>query len=236
MFPRIFWSGDSTVKQNNYMTYPQTGIGQGLPLFLKKEIIIINDAENGRSTKSFIAEGRLAKIEQEMIEGDFHFIQFGHNDAKPDCERHTEPFTTYQVYLEEFVEVTRKKKAQPLFITPLYRRFFDENNLLIENVHLDYPQAMKELGYKLSVPVIDLCTLSKKLIQKAGTEVTKEWFLHLPSNKYENFPHGIEDNTHIQYQGAVTFASIIAAELRNLGDIYEELLLPILKDLKDESL
>ena len=74
MAPKIFWAGDSTVTQNNYTTYPQTGIGQGLGVYLKKDIVIRNFAENGRSSLSFIDEQRLAPIYNEMRAGDFFFI------------------------------------------------------------------------------------------------------------------------------------------------------------------
>ncbi len=79
---RLFWAGDSTVKENNFTTYPQTGIGQGMKLFIHKDIKIENHAENGRSTKSFIDESRLAVIYDRIREGDLLFIQFGHNDSK----------------------------------------------------------------------------------------------------------------------------------------------------------
>ena len=236
MLPRIFWAGDSTVKQNDYTSYPQTGIGQGLPLYLKKEIILVNRAENGRSTKSFIDEGRLSQIEQEIQEGDFLFIQFGHNDEKPDVERHTDPFTTYQANLETFVNVAMNKKAHPLFITSLYRRIFDDRGQLIENTHLDYPMAMIELGNKLNVPVIDLCELSKSLIQQTGMEQTKEWFMNLPSGRYPNYPEGKSDNSHLQYEGAVLFAGLIAKELHKLGGIFEELLMPHQTEQEDANL
>ena len=65
--PRIFWAGDSTVKQNDFTSYPQCGIGQGFSLFVKKEIIIVNRAENGRSTKSFIDWNLLRRISAKAI-------------------------------------------------------------------------------------------------------------------------------------------------------------------------
>lgn len=236
MSPRIFWAGDSTVKQNDYTTYPQTGIGQGMSLFLKKEIFVINYAENGRSTKSFIEEGRLDQIDSELKEGDFLFIQFGHNDEKPDVARHTDAYTTYQENLKKFIEVAHKHKAVPVLITSLYRRLFDENGILIDGTHQNYPDAMIDLGKQLSVPVIDLCSLSKSLIQDAGTEKSKRWFLHIPANVYSHFPDGKQDNSHLQYEGAVTFSGLIANELRNLGGSYEELLLPTDAPKEDAAL
>ena len=71
---KIFWAADSTVQYNSILTYPQTGIGQMMHLFLKPEVQVCNHAKNGRSTKSFIDQGRLAVIEEQIGEGDFLFI------------------------------------------------------------------------------------------------------------------------------------------------------------------
>ena len=124
--PRIFWAGDSTVKQNDFTSYPQCGIGQGFSLFVKKEILIVNRAENGRSTKSFIDEGRLEFIKENIRKGDFLFIQFGHNDEKNDPLRYTDPQTTFKENLRTFIDTARNAGAYPLLITPLYRRLFAE--------------------------------------------------------------------------------------------------------------
>ena len=46
---------------------------------------------NGRSSKSFIDEGRWDKVLSLIKKGDYVFIQFGHNDEKPKADRHTDP-------------------------------------------------------------------------------------------------------------------------------------------------
>ena len=128
---RIFWAADSTVQTNDYTTYPQTGIGQVFPLFVKPEYQVCNHAKNGRSTKSFMDEGRLKAIEEKIGAGDFLFIQFGHNDEKKeDPTRYTEPFSTYMENLETFIRVAKDHSAYPVLITPLERRcFMDEKHL-----------------------------------------------------------------------------------------------------------
>jgi len=237
MEKRIFWAGDSTVKQNDYTCFPQTGMGQAFALFIKRNIRIENYAQNGRSTKSFIAEGRLAAIDRKINEGDFLFIQFGHNDEKLDEARHTDAFTDYQENLIKFIDVAKKNGAKPVLITPLYRRLFNEDGkTLTPNTHLEYPQAMIQLGEKLNVAVIDLCSLSKKIIEEAGDEVTKEWFNYVPAGKYPNFPDGKEDNSHLRYEGAYRFCMIVAEELEQLGDIYKELLLDPNEDSENPEL
>ena len=138
--PRIFWAGDSTVKQNDFTSYPQCGIGQGFSLFVKKEILIVNRAENGRSTKSFIDEGRLDYIRENIRKGDFLFVQFGHNDEKNDPLRYTDPQGSFKENLRTFIKVAHDIGAYPLLITPLYRRIFESEGKLVDNTHLTYPQ------------------------------------------------------------------------------------------------
>ena len=222
----IYWAGDSTVQYNDITTYPQTGIGQVFHLFLKPEVKVLNFAKNGRSTKSFIDEGRLAAIEEQITEGDFLFIQFGHNDEKKaDPVRYTDPFGQYMVNLERFVNVAREKKAYPVLITPLERRCFAEGNQLGVGEHSDYVAAMKQAAENLDVPLIDLYSMSREKLRKAGAEKTKDWYMHLPKDVYLSHPEGLTDNTHLKYEGAVVYGGCIAAGLKKLGGRYSELLL-----------
>lgn len=222
---KIFWAGDSTVKQNSILTYPQTGIGQALPLYLKKEILICNHAENGRSTKSFIEEGRLQEIEKQIAPGDYLFIQFGHNDAKiEDPTRYTDPATTYKANLQVFIGVANAAGAQPVLITPLERRCFEEDGTLGEGGHQAYVAAMKQLAAQEAVPLIDLYAASRDILQQAGAVGSKPWYMQLAAGQFPTHPDGLEDNTHLQPAGAVVFANCIAKGLQALGGNYAALL------------
>lgn len=223
-YPVIHWAGDSTVKQNNITTFPQTGIGQAFSLFVKRQVLIRNYAENGRSTKSFLAEGRALEIEDNISEGDFLFIQFGHNDEKiKDPKRYTAPYGEYTENLKFFINLARKHGAFPVLITPLYRRIFVNDYELDANTHGEYPAAVKKLAEEENVPCIDLCSLSKKRIEEAGKEETYDWFMNIPDDSFKNFGPQT-DNTHLQPKGAIVFGSIIAGELRNLGKPYSDIL------------
>ncbi len=223
---KIFWAGDSTVKENTFTSYPQTGIAQGLRLYLKRDIEIRNHAENGRSTKSFIDESRLAAIYDEMREGDFLFIQFGHNDAKEEDESRFAPaYGAYQENLEKFVRAARDRKAYPVLITPLSRRQFIDANTLKVDIHGDYPDAMKAVADKLEVPIIDLYASSRQQIEDMGAYRSRDCFMHLPKGVFSNYPDGLMDNTHLKYEGAVIFAGLVAAGLKQLGTRYGELIL-----------
>lgn len=208
----IFWASDSTVKTNDFTTYPQTGIGQGMPLFLAKDVIVHNHSENGRSTKSFIDESRLAEIYNKLRKDDFFFIQFGHNDGKKEDKlRFTKPYGQYQSNLEKYINVARNRKAYPVLITPLCRRWFLDGRTLEKEIHGDYPKAMKDLGEKMNTPVIDLYEMSRSFLEKAGDQKSKEYYIE-------------GDNTHLRYPGAVVFADMIAYGLYQLGAPYKELL------------
>lgn len=221
----IFWAGDSTVQYNSILTYPQTGMGQVLNLFLKPEIRIENHAKNGRSTKSFIDESRLTPIYDKISEGDFLFIQFGHNDEKKeDPARYTEPFSEYMQNLEKFVNVARNKKAYPVLITPVERRCFLDEEHLDLGEHTDYVAAMKQTAENLNVPLVDLYSMSRGEMRKAGAQKTKEWYMHLPAGIYPYHMEGLEDNTHLKYAGAVIYAGCIARGLKELGGVYSEIL------------
>ncbi|HCL02882.1 MAG TPA: GDSL family lipase, partial [Lachnoclostridium phytofermentans] len=138
--------------------------------------------------------------------------------------------------LKQYIKVAIDHKAHPILITPLYRRLFKEDGQLVEDTHLDYPDAMIALGNELKIPLIDLCAISKDLIKKTGDERSRKWFMHLEPMEYPNYPEGKNDNTHLKYDGAVTFAGIIAEELRKLGERYADLLLPIDGEKEDVAL
>ncbi len=223
---KIFWAADSTVQTNTYLTYPQTGIGQVFPLFIKKEYSVENHAKNGRSTKSFMDEGRLKAIEERIGEGDFLFIQFGHNDEKiNDPSRYTEPFSSYIENLETFIKVAREHGAYPVLITPLERRCFDESGVLGEGAHGDYVAGMKQVAEKNNVPLVDLYTKSRVALKELGEPSSRKWYMNFPADEYKQRPDGSVDNTHLRYDGAVNFASMIAEGLKELGGIYEAILL-----------
>ena len=208
----IYWASDSTVQYNDIMTYPQTGIGQVLGLYLKPEVCVSNHAKNGRSTKSFIEESRLAKIENDITKGDFLFIEFGHNDEKKeDPLRYTEPDGTYKYNLKQYINVARNKQAYPVLITPLERCHFVNADKLEQSAHEEYAKAMIDVGSRLNVPVIDLWTASRKMLEAAGESESISWFM--------------PDYTHLQYKGAVKFAGCIAEGLCQLGNPYKALLL-----------
>ena len=220
----IYWAGDSTVKQNSIVTYPQTGIGQMMHRYTRlREVMIANHAENGRSTKQFIDEGRLARIYDRITKGDFLFIQFGHNDEKiADPARYADPQSDYPANIEKFVNVARDKGAYPVIITPLTRCRYASNAMLR---HDAWAQAARETAKRLDVALIDLTAMSEQVVAQRGEEkAATTLYMSIPAGVYPAYPNGLEDGTHLQPLGAMTFAGLIARGLHELGGVYAELL------------
>lgn len=223
---KIYWAADSTVQTNDITTYPQTGMGQVLSLYLKEDVEVKNHAKNGRSTKSFMDEGRLQVIDEQIGEGDFLFIQFGHNDEKEeDPTRYTEPYSTYMENLGIYIDVARKHGAYPVLITPLERRCFMENGHLGMGAHSDYVAGMKQTAANLNVPLVDLYSMSRTEMKNAGEAESRNWYMNFDAGIYANYMEGKQDNTHLRYEGAVLYAGLVAKGLKELGGIYADLLI-----------
>ena len=223
---KIFYAGDSTCARYGILKFPMTGIGQGLELYVKPEIIIDNHAVGGRSSKSFIDEGRLQVIEDQIGKGDFLFVQFGHNDEKARDERHTTPYGTYKENLKKYIEVARNAGAIPVLITPVSRRWFADSWKLVSEISLgDYAAGMKQVAEEEQVALIDLYSKSRAKLEEAGAVETTKWYRHLAKGEYPACPDGIMDNTHLKPEGARIFAGLVAEGLKELGGIYSELLI-----------
>lgn len=208
----VFYIGDSTVARNNIHSYPQTGMSQGLQLYVKESIQIESYAKNGRSTKSFLDEGRFQAVEAAMRPGDLLLIQFGHNDEKQDLARHTDPQTTFKANLRLFIDAAHRCGAHPVLITPIARRLFDEAGNFCPGSHGPYPEAMRELAIDVGVPLIDLTTATESFLAQLGDEPSKPLFM---------WP---KDNTHLKPEGAVKMAGLLAEGLASLGGIYAGIL------------
>ena len=150
------------MQYNDWTSYPQTGWVQLLDRFFESGTQILNFARNGRSSKSFIAEGRFKKVLEQAQSGDFALIQFAHNDEKSnDPERYASPEKggEFRKNLSFMAKELEKKGVKPVFLTPVTRRKFVSENK-IENSHGLYPNAILETAAELKIPCIDLTALS----------------------------------------------------------------------------
>ena len=209
---RIFYIGDSTVQFNKIDTYPQTGMSQVLELFTAPGVRVEHHGKNGRSTKSFLDEGLFEPVKKQMGQGDLLLIQFGHNDEKEDPLRHTDPFGSYQENLRYFIGAARAAGAYPVLVTPIARRLFDGDGNFRPGSHGEYPEAVRQLGVQLNVPVADLTAKTEAYLAELGDAASRPLFI---------WP---KDNTHLKYDGAVQMVSLLCREMAGMGEPYRAVL------------
>ena len=213
---RIFLIGDSTMADKAIIGNPERGWGMALPLFFSGNVVIENHARNGRSTKSFLTEGRWAAVYEKLKPGDYVFIQFGHNDEKKaDTSRFTDPRTDYKANLLRFVVETRSKGAVPVLMTPVARRRFDKNGEP-EPTHGDYPAVVRELAEEQNVPLIDAEKASMQLLAKYGVEGSKRIYDWARPELFSAAPGGKKDDTHFNSFGAIKIAQLVVSAIKEL--------------------
>lgn len=234
----IFTIGDSTMANKKLEGgNPERGWGQMLSRYFTDDITIDNHAVNGRSSKSFINEGRWDAVLSKIQKGDYVFIQFGHNDEKNDPNRHTDPGTTFDANLKKFVEDTRAKGGIPVLFNSIVRRNFgkadgnavanaikqddirngidpkapkdsiEEGETLIDT-HGAYLISPKNVAKELNVTFIDLNSLTHKLVEGMGPQKSKELYLWVEPKTVPALPNGREDNTHLNVHGASVIAEM----------------------------
>lgn len=226
----IFMIGDSTMANKKIDGgNPERGWGMVLPGFFSEDIKIDNHAANGRSSKSFISEGRWEKVISKVKKGDYVFIQFGHNDEKADSTRHTAPGTTFDENLRRYVNETRAKGGIPVLFNSIVRRNFvqpkdasitkdvrripgekelPKEGTVLFDTHGAYLDSPRNVAKELGVTFIDMNKITHDLVQELGPVESKKLFMFVEPNQVPAFPKGREDNTHLNIYGARTIAGL----------------------------
>jgi len=210
--PHVHLAGDSTMADKpTDPPNPEHGWGQLLPKFFKDPAMIVNYAANGRSTRSFITEGRWQKLVDALQPGDWVIIQFAHNDEKifPDARGE------FQDNLRRFVADVRAKQATPLLATPCARRSFDPTGKLIDT-HGDYPDAVRAVASETKTPLLEMNRLTMTLEEGHGPEGSKRLHLWIGANVYSRQPAGYQDDTHYSAYGAERVAALAVQEIIRL--------------------
>lgn len=235
----VFMIGDSTMANKDTTGGKQErGWGMVLQQYFDNHVVVDNHAVNGRSSKSFIGEGRWDKVLAKIKPGDYVFIQFGHNDEKPQPERHTDPGSTFDDNLRKFVNDTRSKGGIPVLFNAVVRRNFalkvqknddDEklrnldaksgNNVLegdtLYDTHGDYRFSPANVAKEMGVVFIDANAITHELEQGLGREASKKLHMIFAPGEHPSLPNGRWDNTHYNIYGANQVAVLL---IKAVGD------------------
>ncbi len=225
----IYMVGDSTMADRyDTIETPERGWGQVFPTFLAEEATVINHAKNGRSTKSFLAEGRWEAVMQTLSKGDVVILQFGHNDAK---ETDSVRFCTPEQYADNLTFMIQQAKsvgALPVLCTPIARRHYKDNEL--QYVHGQYPDAAKQVAEAEQIPLVDMTAMTMDWLAPLGDEGSQPYFVYvmLPG-EYSKYPEGKTDNTHLRLAGALEVARIFSKAVK------EQKIMPLCKYVQPDN-
>ncbi len=223
--PVFYIIGDSTVRNGDGSgKNGQWGWGSLMaPYFDTSKISVQNHAIGGRSSRTFITEGRWEKILQTLKKGDYVIMQFGHNDASPlddtarargtirgigndsteiynPIRKMREVVHTYGWYMRKYVKETKAKGAVPIICSLVPRNNWKDGK--VTRSADSYALWAKQIAEQEGAFYINLNELVAIEYEKLGSEKVKTFF---PA-----------DHTHTNIEGAKLNTSIVAKTLKNI--------------------
>ncbi len=216
----IHVAGDSTVQTYKDNVYPQTGWGQVIGYFFDGARVKVNNAAlGGRSSRTFIEEGRLDGIMNAAQKGDYLFVQFGHNDRDYSKEARYVPPADFPGYIQQFVDAGKKKGVNVILISPMNLNG-SRNVFSTGSNNYDARGMMQTVAKNNKIPFVDLNMKSYNTYNNTykgmGDYVTRYLYKKLEKGEYPNYPDGVNDGTtHFQEMGSMGHAQMICEELED---------------------
>ncbi len=241
--PTIYLVSDSTVQSYTDYYAPQTGWGEVLceyfgasdykktakdcansvrhesQVYETEHVIVENRALGGRSSASFIQEGLLDDVLEDVKPGDYLFVQFGHNDNTPSRPNRYVAPADFGKWIQTYVNGAIQRGVTPVLVTPVARYDYSTNSdgslKSFNSGFAKYGAVMKEISKEQNIPLIDLTARTIAVCNKYGIEGSKTLFLHVAAGVYEGqYKNGATDNTHLQVLGAREFSKCVAQGLK----------------------
>ena len=234
--PTLYLASDSTVQSYDEYYQPQTGWGETLWDFFGEKIeqrevegasytqaeiyeaenaIVENRAIGGRSSKSFVEEGKLDELLDDIKPNDYLFVQFGHNDATAARPNRFVAVDDFKNWMQKYVDGAKQRGAIPVLVTPVARYSYNEDGF--KEDFKAYGDVIREMAVSQNLPLVDLSQASVALCNEFGVEGALSFFLHVKPGEYEGaYANGATDSTHLQYYGAYKFAQLVAKEITTM--------------------
>ena len=222
--PVVFITGDSTVKNADKDSTGMWGWGsQAWRIFDEDKITYINCAQAGRSSRTYLKEGRWDKVYNDLQPGDFVLIQFGHNNigelhrgkhrgeipgtADTSCVSRVETATehinevvySFGWYLKKFIDDCREKGATPILVSLTPRNEWPDGEH-IERRNDSFGKWYREVAAETGCEFLDLHNITADALDRTGRDAARLF--------YNN------DHTHTSLAGARLNALNIAEGLR----------------------
>jgi len=227
--PTAFLIGDSTVRNGQGDGAGRLwGWGDFLgSRFATNQLRVVNRALGGRSSRTFLTEGRWDKVRAELTPGDFVLMQFGHNDGgemftgdrpraslkgnSEDTREGTveatgkaETVHSYGWYLRRYIADARAAGALPVVLSPIPRHMWKDGKVIRANT--TYGQWAADAARQAGVAFVDLNELIARRYEALGEAKVREYFT-------------ASDHTHTTREGAIANAECVVAGLRGVREI-----------------
>lgn len=230
--PIVFITGDSTVKNKDSDKDGMWGWGsQAYTVFDQDKVTCVNVAKAGRSTRSYVREGRWEQVYNTLQPGDFVLLQFGHNDICPIAdakERGVIPGTAdtchvykmekdgrYEVvysfgwYLRKMIDDCREKGATPILVSLTPRNEWPHGK--VERRNDSYGKWYREVVEQTGVDFLDVHNISADFLDRKFASKSEEKSKKAASRYFNN------DHTHTSLAGARMNAQSVAKGLRDIN-------------------
>lgn len=223
--PVFYIIGDSTVRNGDGSgKNQQWGWGSFIAdHFDTTKIAIRNHAIGGRSSRTFITEGRWDKILATLKKGDYVIMQFGHNDAGPlddtarargtikgigdeskeiynPIAKKQELVYTYGWYMRKYIRDAKAKGAIAIVCSPIPRNNWKERKVTRSSE--SYTKWAREVAEQESACFIDLNEIVASKYEEMGAENVKPFFP--------------VDHTHTNIDGAKLNAEIVINAIKEI--------------------
>lgn len=228
--PTIFIAGDSIAEIYTDSVFPRVGWGMEISEFFLDNVNFVNKSKGGKSTRTFLSghdptvaddyyDTRMQDIINMSKKGDWLFVNLGCNDAtngrdsvktSASLGEDVTDGTSYKANLVEFINIANENGLNLVFITAPHGRKFSGTSIGNDGIYA-HREAMKEIGLKYGVPVLDLGTRHGQLIEDLGTEFSKKIFMYATEEEYPELASWVSrsDNTHVSQAGAIEISKII---------------------------
>lgn len=176
----------SVEKNSSVNSFPRTGIGQTIGAYLTDNVMVVNHAQSGAHTASFIIEGRWERLMDDVNPGDYVLIAFGHNDqgrcgqvydtetsSWVNVDDTNSSCSVYKTNMERFINDVQNAKANVILATPIARlgegydgvayETFNSERTSTRSVH-NHLDQLNELGLTYNVPVVDMSNITEAYI------------------------------------------------------------------------
>ncbi len=211
---KVYMCGDGTMADRAHISITEErGWGQVFPTFLAENVVVMNYAQNDRSTKSYFVGGPWEYIKNHLKRKDIVIIQFGYNDIEQSNENNYTSLADYEINLTTMVKDAQKQKAEVILCTPIAQRAFSIHTGELVDKYGAYSTIVRRVAQVTDVPCIDLNTLTMDWLRSEGESASAQYFCPIDSTQQKSSLVGKIDDVYLNEVGAVKVANMVADEI-----------------------